>query len=72
MDFGKREYNMAMAHLEAGVSAKGIASIKFRDGEMVMVSLDMLKQLVRQVEQNNQTRAIIFIGTGPNLEENLT
>lgn len=70
-DLGKKEYNMAMAHLEAGCTARGIASIKFKDGEMVMISLDMLKKLAQQVEKSGQTRAIIFIGTGPNLEENL-
>lgn len=71
MDFGKKEYNMAMAHLEAGTAANGIASIKFKDGEMLMISLDTLKRLVQQVEQGKQTRAIIFIGSGPNLEESL-
>jgi hypothetical protein len=31
----------------------------------------MLKKLAQQVENSGQNRALIFIGTGPNLEENL-
>jgi hypothetical protein len=59
---------LALSHLEAACEAHGIGSVKFKDGEMVMISLDMLKDLVAGVEAKGQTRAIIFIGTGGELK----
>lgn len=62
------DYATAMAYLEAGCEQHGIASIKFKDGEMVMVSLEMLKQLAETATQKGQTRVLIFIATGPILK----
>lgn len=62
------DYATAMAHLEAGCLKQGIASIKFKDGEMVMISLKTLKDLTSRAEQANQDRVMIFIATGPILE----
>ncbi len=66
-----KEYSLALAHLEAGTIANGIASINFRDGEMVMISLEMLRKLAKQVEESGQGRAIIFIKRGADLRENI-
>jgi hypothetical protein len=71
MEIDNKQYSTAMAHLESGCIANGIASVNFRDGEVVMISLEMLQTLVKQVQDNNQTRALIFISTGPDLKENL-
>jgi hypothetical protein len=58
-------YAEAMAHLEAGCAEKGVASIQFKDGEVVMMTIEMLKSLVATAESNGQERILIFIATGP-------
>lgn len=62
------DYAVAMANLEAGCHRQGIASIKFRDGEMVMVSLKTLRELAAKAEASGQDRVMIFIANGPILE----
>jgi hypothetical protein len=65
---GDKEYNVLMAHLEAGCEANGIASVRFNDGEMIMISLKTLNDLVKKIENSDQTRAIIFVNNGPNVD----
>jgi DUF971 family protein len=68
MDDTEKKYTMAMAHLEAGVAERGLASVKFKDGEMVMLSLDLLRELISSAEEKGQDRVIVFIGVGPELK----
>lgn len=73
MDDTEKRYAMAMSHLEAKVLERGIGSVKFEDGEMVMISLDLMKSLIKTSEEKGQDRVIMFIGNGPelkNVEEN--
>jgi len=73
MDETEKRYAMAMSHLEAKVIERGIGSVKFEDGEMVMISLDLMRDLIKSSEEKGQDRVIVFIGTGPvlgNIEEN--
>ena len=61
-------YDLAMEYLEDVSTINGIASINFNDGQMVMITLDLLRKLTKQVEDSGTGRAIIFIGRGGELK----
>ena len=68
MDETEKQYSMAMAHLEAGVEQRGLASVKFKDGEMVMISLDLMRDLIKTAEEKGQDRVLMFIANGPEMQ----
>jgi hypothetical protein len=64
-DISKSEYAAVIAELEAGCLQRGLASIKFYDGEAVMITAQKLEELAAEARKNGQDRVLIFIQTGP-------
>ena len=65
----KVDYANAMAILEAGCHQNGVASINFSDSEVLMISLEKLRELLASAEAKGQDRVMIFIQRGTTVDE---
>lgn len=62
------DQQLAMASLNSRCEACGVASLKFNDGEMFMMSKTFIEGLLDRVTESKTDRIIIFIKPGGILE----
>lgn len=68
-DDNHKEYMRALAYLKAGAQANGVCAIKMADGEMFMFSKDMVYKLKENVDSGTEDAVLVFVKTGPELQE---
>lgn len=57
----QQSLNESMARLEKTVDEVGVGSLRFADGELVMFSVQTLKQMIAQAEEKQVKRVFFFI-----------
>jgi hypothetical protein len=70
MEINNEEYEAAMKRLEENVDKTGLGSLSFADGELVMISVSMMKNLIDGAEKNGQNKVFFFVNTNPVEETN--
>lgn len=61
-------YGEAIAYLNAGCAAHGLASIGFDDGQMFMITRRKLLEMIETMDRKGSDEFLIFIQRGPTYE----
>lgn len=59
-----KEQLLAISSLQSRCDVDGVATLKFNDGEMFMMSKTFIESLLEKVNGSAEKRVIVFVKTG--------